>query len=184
MKSHLTDIPEERGATVRVWDPLVRIFHWSLAICFIGAYLLGDDGGQLHQALGYAVLGLIGFRLVWGVAGTRYARFGSFIPSFGGLTRYLKDVAARREARYIGHNPAGAAMIVALLLALAATGLSGWLTTTDAFWGVEWMGDMHETMANGTLILVGLHVAGVVFSSIRHGENLVLAMITGKKRAN
>ena len=170
--------------TVRVWDPLVRIFHWSLVAAFFGAYALGDDGGQLHQALGYTVLGLVGFRLVWGVIGTRHARFASFVPSPRRLIGYLKDVARHREARYLGHNPAGAAMIVALLLSLIATGSTGWLLTTDAFWGSEVLGDVHEALANGTLFLVGLHVAGVVFSSLRHRENLVRAMFTGRKRAD
>ncbi|HEX8740043.1 MAG TPA: cytochrome b/b6 domain-containing protein [Casimicrobiaceae bacterium] len=172
-----------RTATVRVWDPLVRIFHWSLVAAFFGAYALGDDGGVLHQALGYTVLGLVGFRLVWGIVGGRYARFACFVPSPRRLAAYVKDVVAHREARYLGHNPAGAAMIVALLVAIVGTGVTGWLLTTDAFWGNETMADIHEALANGTLGLVGFHVAGVVFSSLRHRENLVRAMFSGRKRA-
>lgn len=167
---------------IRVWDPLVRIFHWSLVAGFFGAYLLGEDGGTLHQSLGFAALGLIGFRLVWGMVGSRYARFSSFIPSRGVLLRYLKEVVAHKEARYVGHNPAGAMMIVALLIAVSATGITGWMMTTDTFWGADWVEEVHEAMANGTLLLVALHVAGVVFSSLRHHENLVWAMITGRKR--
>jgi cytochrome b len=173
-----------KGNTVRVWDPLVRVFHWSLVLAFFGAYLLGDDGGQLHQALGYTVLGLMAFRLVWGLVGSRHARFAGFIPSYRKLIAYLKDVLAHREARYLGHNPAGAVMIVALLLALTGTGTTGWLMTTDAFWDSNLLEEVHEILANGTLLLVGLHVAGVVFSSVRHRENLVRAMLTGRKRAN
>lgn len=182
MSAVLDEASSTARDTVVVWDPLVRIFHWSLAICFFGAYLLGDDGGTLHQTIGYAAFGLVGFRLLWGMVGSRYARFSSFIPSTGVLLRYLKDVLARKEARYVGHNPAGAAMIVALLLAVVATGISGWLLTTDALWGVEWVEEVHEVMANTTFFLVGLHIAGVVFSSLRHHENLVRAMITGRKR--
>jgi cytochrome b len=174
----------EPHATVRVWDPLVRIFHWSLVISFFGAYLLGDDGGTLHQALGYVALGLVAFRLVWGVVGSQYARFSNFMPSFEKLLTYAKDVAARKEARYLGHNPAGAVMIVALLLAVIAAGVSGWLLTTDAFWHSEPLEEVHEFFANGTLLLVILHIAGVIFSSIRHRENLVRAMITGRKRVD
>ena len=169
--------------TVRVWDPLVRIFHWSLVLAFFGAYALGDDGGWWHQTLGYTVLGLVAFRLVWGLVGTRYARFSSFVPTPRKVFSYLKDLVARREARYLGHNPAGAMMIVALLLMLIGTCTTGWLLTTDIFWGSEAMEDVHEGFANSTLFLVGLHVAGVVFSSLHHRENLVHAMLTGRKRA-
>lgn len=166
---------------VRVWDPLVRIFHWSLVLAFFGAWILGD-GGTLHQVLGYSVLGLVAFRLVWGVVGSRHARFAGFVPTPRRLLAYARDLVARREARHLGHNPAGAAMIVAMLLALVATGVTGWLQTTDAFWGSEVLDTLHKTLANGMLGLVGLHVAGVVYSSLRHRENLVRAMFTGRKR--
>jgi cytochrome b len=186
MKAATSETREPGGIagsrTVRVWDPLVRVFHWSLAASFLGAWLIGEDGGQLHRALGYTALVLIAFRLLWGVIGTRHARFASFIPSPRTLRNYVGDVAAHREKRYLGHNPAGAAMIVALLLTVAATGVTGWMMTTDAFWGAEWVEDVHEVFANGTLLLVALHVGGVIFSSLRHRENLVRAMITGRKR--
>lgn len=171
-------------ATVKVWDPLVRIFHWSLVLCFGGAWLLGEDGGALHQALGYGVLGLVAFRIVWGFAGSRTARFASFVPAPRRLASYARDVLAHREQRYLGHNPAGGAMIVLLLAALAATGVTGWMMTTDVLWGVEWVEEVHEAFAGGTLGLVGLHLAGVVFSSLRHRENLVAAMFSGRKRAS
>jgi cytochrome b len=174
---------EARGdGTVPVWDPLVRIFHWSLVLAFSGAYVLGEDGGTLHDGFGYVVLALVAVRLVWGVVGSAHARFVQFVPSPRRLLAYAKDVAARREARHLGHNPAGAAMIVALMLALVGTGITGWLQTTDAFWGSEPMENVHEWFANSTLALVALHVAGVVFSSLRHRENLVRAMFTGRKR--
>lgn len=170
------------AGTVRVWDPLVRAFHWTLAVAFFGAWALGDDGGSVHQALGYTVLGLVAVRTAWGVVGSRNARFTSFVPSPLRLVAYVKDLAAFREKRYLGHNPAGAVMIIALLIALTGTGVTGWLLTTDAFWGSEALGDVHGALANGTLALVGLHVAGVLYSSVRHRENLVRAMFTGRKR--
>lgn len=173
----------QEAGPVKVWDPLVRIFHWSLVLAFFGAYALGEDGGTLHQALGYTVLGLIAVRLVWGVVGTPHARFAEFVPAPGRLMAYAKDVVARREARHLGHNPAGAVMIIALLLALTGIGVTGWLQTTDAFWGSEALEDLHEGLVNATLALIGLHVAGVIFSSLRHRENLVRAMFTGRKRA-
>jgi cytochrome b len=182
MNIRMTRTRSGGGKSVAVWDPLVRIFHWSLALAFFGAYLLGDDGGQLHQAFGYAALGLVAFRLVWGVVGSRHARFSDFIPSPRRLRAYLKDVLRQREARYLGHNPAGAVIIVALLAMILATGATGWMMTTTAFFGAEWVEEVHETLAGTTLFLVGLHVAGVVFSSLRHHENLVRAMLTGRKR--
>lgn len=172
----------ETGKAILVWDPLVRIFHWSLVIAFFSAYLLGDDGGQLHQVFGYTVIGLVAFRLIWGLIGSRHARFASFIPSYSKLLAYTKDVLAHREARYLGHNPAGAAMIVVLLVSLAGTGATGWMLTTDAFWGNDAVAEVHELLANSTLFLIGLHVAGVIFSSLRHRENLVRAMFSGRKR--
>ena len=168
---------------VRVWDPLIRIFHWTLAVAFFSAWMLGEDGGTVHQVLGYCVLGLVAFRVVWGFIGTRYARFDSFVPTPGALAAYFKAMAARREARCLGHNPAGAAMILALLAMLLATGLTGWLQTTDAYWGSVLLDALHTLFANITLGLVGLHVAGVAYSSIRHRENLVVSMLTGRKRA-
>lgn len=170
--------------TVRIWDPLVRLFHWSLVLSFFGAYLLGEDGAAWHQNLGYAALGLIAFRITWGLIGTHHARFSNFVPSAQRLRDYLRDVIAHKDRRFLGHNPAGALMILALLAAVIATGATGWMMTTTAYWGVEWVEQVHEAMANSTLVLVGLHLAGVVFTSIRHRENLARAMITGSKRAD
>ncbi|AMN48047.1 cytochrome B561 [Steroidobacter denitrificans] len=178
----VSTVSASSAETVRVWDPLVRIFHWSLVLVFFGAYALGDDGDWWHQALGYTALGLVAFRLAWGLVGTQYARFSSFVPTPRKMISYLKDLVARREARHLGHNPAGAVMIVALLLMLIGTGTTGWLLTSDAFWGSEALEEVHEGFANGTLFLVGLHIVGVIFSSLRHRENLVRAMVTGRKR--
>lgn len=183
MNTPVSPVSAPGAAAVQVWDPLVRIFHWSLVLAFFGAYALGDDGGGWHEALGYTVLGLVAFRLVWGVVGSRHARFTSFVPTPHRAMGYFRDLVARREARYLGHNPAGALMILALLLALIGTGFTGWLQTTDAFWGSEAMENLHEGFVNGTLVLIGLHVMGVVFSGLRHRENLVRAMFTGRKRA-
>lgn len=170
-------------ATTRVWDAFVRIFHWSLVASFALAWISGDDWKTLHLWAGYAAAALIAMRLVWGLAGTTYARFSQFVRSPLVVARYLRDVATGREARYLGHNPAGGAMIVALLATLTGLCVSGFLMTTDAFWGSEMMEDTHEMLANVALALVGLHIAGVVWASIRHHENLFRAMVTGEKRA-
>jgi cytochrome b len=169
--------------SVRVWDPLVRIFHWGVVSAVAAAWLL-EDSGRLHEVAGYVVLGLVAFRLAWGIVGTRHARFGDFVPTPHRLVAYLKAVAQRRAPRHLGHNPAGGAMIVALLAALLATAGSGWLMTTDAFWGREWVEELHEFLANGILVLIAGHLTGVVVSSLMHRENLVLAMVTGRKRAD
>jgi cytochrome b len=169
-------------ATTRVWDPFVRVFHWSLVASFALAWISGDDWKSLHIWAGYATAALIAMRLVWGVVGTPYARFSQFVRSPLVVAGYLRDVATGREARHLGHNPVGGAMIVALLATLIGLCASGWLLTTDAFWGSALMEDIHETLANLALLLVGLHIAGVVFASLRHHENLVRSMFTGKKR--
>jgi len=169
------------GTSIGVWDPAVRIFHWSLVSAFAVAWL-SEEGESLHEFAGYIVLGLVAFRLLWGVVGTAHARFGGFVPSPGSLIGYLRAMMAGRAKRYVGHNPAGGAMIVALLVMLALAGGSGWLMTTDRFWGANWLEDSHEILSELTLLLVGLHVVGVVVSSIAHRENLVVAMVTGRKR--
>ncbi len=170
-------------ATTRVWDAFVRIFHWGLVTSFAVAWLSGDDWKSLHIWAGYAAAGLIGLRLVWGLIGTRYARFSQFVRSPLVVASYLRDVATGREARYLGHNPAGGVMIVALLATLSGLCLSGWLLTTDTFWGSELMEGTHEALANLALVLVALHIAGVVLASLRHHENLIRSMVTGRKPA-
>ncbi|MCK5777600.1 MAG: cytochrome b/b6 domain-containing protein [Rhodospirillales bacterium] len=173
---------EDTKPTVKVWDPVVRVFHWSLVGAFALAWLTGDELDRVHEIAGYVILGLVAVRLVWGVIGPRYARFTQFVPGVRGFRDYLTDIGKGREHRHLGHNPAGGAMVVALLLALLATGGTGWMMTLDMFWGSEWVEEVHEVMANMMLVLVGLHVAGVAVVSIRHRENLVRAMLTGRKR--
>ena len=199
---------------IKVWDPLLRLFHWSLVASIAIAWLTSEDGEALHEWAGYAALGLIAFRLVWGVIGPRYARFTQFVRCPKEVITYTKDMLNKREKRYIGHNPLGAAMVVALLATTAATGVTGWLMVepermamlpempafvTPAFAdsdedgeheygeygedGEEAMEEIHEFFANLLLLLIFLHVAGVIYASRRHKENLARAMITGQKLA-
>jgi len=170
-------------ATTRVWDTFVRVFHWGLVASFVVAWVTGDDWKALHLWAGYSAAALIAMRLIWGVIGTPNARFSRFVKSPLVVADYLKDIITGQEARHLGHNPAGGAMIVALLATLIGLCLSGWFLTTDTFWGSEMMEDIHETLANLALVLVGLHLAGVLWASVRHHENLVRAMVTGRKRA-
>ena len=167
---------------VRVWDGFVRLFHWSLAALIAGTWLTADGPKLWHERMGYAIAGLIAARLVWGFVGPRHARFGDFVHGPRSVLAYLRALRAGGEPRYLGHNPAGGAMIVALLLAVSGTALTGWLQTTDAYWGSEVMEEIHEALATLILVLAALHVAGVVVESLRHRENLVLSMLTGTKR--
>lgn len=169
-------------ARVPVWDPVVRIGHWTLVAAIAGAWLTRHGGGALHEWLGYASLAVLMLRLAWGFVGPRRARFTSFVRRPSATLAYARSVLARREPRYLGHNPLGAWMIVALIAAIAAVDLTGWLYTTDRFWGVEWVEDLHESISNALLVLIAAHVAGTVVASRRHGENLVAAMVHGRKR--
>ena len=167
---------------VRVWDPFVRLFHWSLAVSFAAAWLSSHASDNLHMLAGYAAGGLVVLRIVWGVIGTPHARFSSFVRSPDAVIDYLRAILRGNETRHLGHNPAGGAMILALLAGIMVTAISGWLLTTDAFWGVTWMQRVHHWSADGVLLLVVGHLAGVALASFRHRENLVAAMIVGRKR--
>jgi cytochrome b len=174
----MTDQTTDR---VRVWDLPVRVFHWALAASFAGAYLLSesDRWRHAHVMLGYTVLGLIAFRLLWGMVGTHHARFGSFAFSPLAALRHLREAVRGRGRRYLGHNPAGSWAVWGLLLLGAATGITGYLTLNRV--AGESFEDAHEILANAWLTLVGLHVLGVFFTSVLQRESLVRAMWTGDK---
>lgn len=195
--------------TVKVWDPLVRIFHWSLVVLFAVAYVTGDDEGMTHIYAGYGVTGLIAFRLLWGVVGTRYARFADFVYGPRKVIAYARSLLGRKPLHYLGHNPLGGWMVVALLIGLALTCWSGLesyaaegkgplasanvaIVSVAMAHGDDSAGDkhdefweeIHEFFANLTLGLVILHILGVIVASRLHRENLVKAMITGRKDAS
>jgi len=181
--------------TTKVWDPVVRIGHWTLVIAFFTAYFTEDEFLTPHVWAGYIVGAVVCFRLLWGFIGTKHARFSDFIRSPAATIKHLADLVRHRSRRYIGHNPAGGAMILALLIFLVGTVVSG-----VVLYGMEegagplaaWVADyveheelweeIHEIFSNLTLFLVGLHIAGMLFSSYVHRENLVKAMMTGRKR--
>jgi len=193
---------------VRVWDVGVRVFHWSLVVFFTLAYLTGEvEIESLHSWAGYAVIALLAFRLVWGFIGTRYARFSNFIYGPKSVKRYSKSLLTRHPLHYIGHNPLGGWMVVALLLSLAMTSWTGLKLYAEEGKGPlaengiaiiavaranddhdkaesdgeEFWEEIHEVFSHLSLFLIFLHVGGVVISSIVHRENLVRAMITGYK---
>lgn len=168
--------------TVRVWDPLVRFFHWSLVGLFAFAFVTGDKWGKAHVAAGYAIAALVAFRVVWGFIGSRHARFSDFVARPSTVFAFLRDSVFLKARRHVGHNPAGGAMVIALLLAISVIAATGYMMTTNAFWGVEWVEEAHEAAAFATLGLIVLHVAGVILASFEHRENLVAAMFSGRKR--
>ena len=209
--------PGSAPIQVHVWDPLVRIFHWSLVIAFTTAYLTGDEESAVHEWAGYVVLALVAFRIVWGFVGTRHARFTDFVYGPGTVLGYARDFVTGRARRYLGHNPLGGMMILGLLISLAATGITGWqleqsekaehaaagsgpalalralLPIAPAYadedkddehgdkGGESALEEAHEWFANLTVLLVILHIAGVIASSLLHRENLVRAMLNGHK---
>jgi cytochrome b len=193
--------------TVPVWDIAVRAFHWGLVAAFTIAYLTEDDFETLHVYAGYIVLGLISFRMIWGLIGTKHARFSDFVCRVSTVKQYLKTVLTGKPKHYLGHNPAGGMMIVVLLLSLFALSYSGLATYAAEGKGPlantetslipsayadddhhhsgkgDLWEDIHELLANFTLLLVFIHVAGVFVSSLMHRENLIRAMVTGKKQS-
>ncbi len=167
---------------VPVWDLAVRVLHWSLVLTVAAAWLTRHSPGTWHEWLGYAALAIVAARTIWGFAGSGNARFADFVRSPAATAAYARDVFAGHEARFIGHNPLGGWMVVALLALVALVGASGWMYTTDRFWGVPWVEELHETLSDILFAFVGLHIAGVVFSSVRHRENLAASMLHGRKR--
>ena len=172
-----------RPALVKVWDPFVRLFHWALVGFFAFSFLTGDEWKDAHIVSGYVIGALVTFRVLWGLIGSEHARFVNFIYSPVTVLRFIAESAALKAKRYLGHNPAGGAMVIALLLMISGIVTTGYMMTTDAYWGIEWVEDTHKVLVYSTLGLILLHIAGVVLASLEHRENLVRAMITGKKRA-
>lgn len=189
---------------IKVWDLFVRIFHWSLVAFFFIAYVTEDEVMWLHELSGYIILALVMARVLWGLIGSRYARFTNFIYKPATVKKYLSDSLHFKAKRYLGHNPLGGVMVVVLLIMLALTSWSGIeaqgpdgsgdsglnieliksaLANDDhESNGNEVWEEIHEFFANFTLVLIFIHIAGVLFSSVSHGENLVRAMVTGRKR--
>ena len=169
--------------TLRVWDPLVRTLHWSLAIAVGLGWATTEWIVDWHQPVGYAALAIVGVRIVWGLVGPRHARFASFVRGPRATARYARQVVGGRAPRHVGHNPLGGAMVIALFICVAALALTGWLYTTDRFFGDEVVEIVHETLAWTLVALAALHVGGVVFASRHQRENLIAAMFDGRKRA-
>lgn len=181
--------------TSRVWDPVVRVGHWTLVFTFVLAYVTEGEA-PVHMWAGYLLAAVVLFRLLWGFIGTAHARFSDFLYSPARILVYLKSLLGGRPEHYRGHNPAGGVMILLLLLSLALTAGSGMalfavedhagplavlLTASES--AEDTWEELHELFVNLTLVLVIVHVLGAVVSSYLHRENLVKAMVTGRKAA-
>lgn len=169
-------------AAVRVWDPLVRIFHWSLVAGFTANALFNDPEGKAHEVIGLSILGLVAVRILWGFVGTRHARFSDFPPSVPASLGQLSEMATGRKHIHRGHSPLGALMIYNLLASMIVIGVTGYMLTTLAFFGVGWVEEAHEIAVSWAEFSVVAHIAAVVFESRRLGINLPKSMLTGYKK--
>ncbi len=169
-------------ARILVWDLPLRVFHWLLAASFAGAFITAESERwrDIHVMLGYTMLALVAFRLIWGIAGTRHARFASFAFGPARVVGYLRSLVSRKPQHYTGHNPAGSWAIFALLACAVAAGGTGLALYNEL--GGRTLEHLHEFFANAMLALVVVHLAGVLGGSLLHRENLVVAMLTGRKR--
>jgi len=167
---------------VPVWDLPLRLIHWALAASALIAWFTANVFDVVHEIAGYMVVVLLVLRLLWGIAGNRYARLHNSIRAPRITMIYLRQMMRGETGRYLGLNPAGAAMAVVLLLSLAVSSISGWMQVTERYFGNEWVELVHTYSSNLVLGLAVVHVLGVVLVCMLQKENLVRAMITGMKR--
>ncbi|MEC3861121.1 cytochrome b/b6 domain-containing protein [Mesobacterium sp. TK19101] len=166
----------------RIWDPFVRVFHWALVGLFAANALYTNPEKTPHEYIGYTIAALVGLRMIWGLIGSRHARFSDFLPSMSGVLQQITDIATGRHRIHLGHTPLGALMIYNLIATIAGICLTGWMMTTNTFWGVDWVEKTHEVLVTWAEISVVLHVVAVIWESRRTGINLPRAMVTGVKR--
>ena len=166
---------------ILVWDLPVRLGHWLMVGGFALAWLTGDSETfrLVHVFAGATVLAVATFRLPWGFIGSRYARFADFVRAPAAVRNYVLSLLRLQPAHHVGHNPAGGWAIVLLLGLGIVTGLAGWAIYNDI--GGHWLEEVHEALAATMLTVVIVHVAGVISGSLLHGENLVRAMLNGRK---
>ena len=164
-----------------IWDPLIRLFHWTVAAVFLLNFLVFEEGGSNHRWAGYYILAALAVRVIWGFIGSNNARFKNFLPTLGGIKYHLRLLKSRQFEVSDGHNPIGGLMVFALLFCLLGTGLSGWMMQFDVFWGEDWVEELHELLATATMTLVVLHVSAVILLSKFGPVNLIRQMITGQR---
>jgi cytochrome b len=166
---------------IRVWDLPVRLFHWMLVACIVVDYFVLTDGKDLHRWLGYSASALVGWRLVWGFIGSTHARFADFFPTPRRVTRHVRGLMSGHAEFHAGHNPVGALMMPTLLALVAALGVTGWMMSLDAFWGEDWLEDLHGVMADVLVALAGIHASAAIVVGRIERTRLVKAMFTGVK---
>ena len=166
-----------------VWDRFVRLFHWSLVSCVVLNQFVLEAGETPHEWVGYTASALVLARIVWGFVGSRYARFSDFFPTPARLAHHVRALARGEHPQYAGHNPLGAVMMLALMGLILSLGVTGWMQTTDTWFGEEWLMELHEWLANGLLLAAGLHAAAAIVMGRLERVHLVRAMITGVKRS-
>lgn len=164
-----------------VWDPLVRVFHWTTVTIFAANALITDPEAKLHLWLGYTLAALLAVRLLWGFVGPLTARFSHFLPTPQGVTQQLSDMATGRKRAHLGHTPLGALMIFNLVASLIGICITGYMMGTDAYFGIDWVEKAHEALVTWAEISVVIHVSAVIWESRRTGVNLPRAMVTGVK---
>ncbi|AXI61300.1 cytochrome B [Pseudomonas kribbensis] len=169
--------------SLRLWDPVVRVFHLSIAGVFAANYFFNEAGDDWHVWLGYYAMGWLLVRLLWGFVGPRSARWSDFWPTPSRLAAHARSLIAGRPEHRLGHSPIGALVMIAMLLAMLTVGLSGWaMEEIDALWGADWPLQVHETAADALLALVIVHIAAALFESVQVRDNLPLSMLTGRRR--
>ena len=168
--------------SILVWDVPTRVFHWLLVICFAGAWLTSESERlqMIHYAFGYSACALVLFRLIWGVVGTRYARFTQFLKGPAEMMKHAKSLLSSHAHSTVGHNPVGGIVMVGLMLLILLIGLTGYFSVKE-FLG-DLMGEAHEAISSLALAVVVIHIAAAIIMSVLQKENLVKAMVTGKKR--
>ncbi len=177
-------IVSERSSArnIMVWDPLVRLIHWSLAIAIILNGAIVDEESSLHEWIGYFAVGLIGVRLIWGLIGSSHARFSAFPPNPVVAIRHLVALSRGDKTVHLSHNPIGALMVYNIWLTVLLLGITGYMMGTISFFGVDWVEEAHEMAFNWLVFSIILHIGGVMFDTWRTGVPIVSAMINGRKR--
>ncbi|UVJ46687.1 cytochrome b/b6 domain-containing protein [Pseudomonas sp. LS1212] len=168
---------------VRLWDPVVRLCHWSLVIAFVGDYFLNEEGDGWHRWLGYYAVLIVLVRLAWGFVGPQSARWSDFWPTPTRVKGHLSALFSGEDHHRMGHSPLGALVMILMLCLMLGLGISGFLMEeVDYFWGEDLPRDIHEFMADSLLVLVCVHLAAALFESLRLRENLPLSMLSGNRR--
>ena len=167
--------------SVKVWDPLVRLLHWGTALLFLADFWVFEEGST-HNAIGYVLFALVLIRLLWGLIGTKHARFSAFWPSLSEIKAHAKGFfTGGYNEQHLSHNPLGAVMAINLLATLALISITGILMEPYAFGDVDLIEGLHTLLADYAIVCVVLHIAGALFESRRSKSKLVRAMITGRK---